>query len=213
VVIITAMGQSEHQIDLDHLGIVDLLVKPPDYHVIQSLLKGVAEGKWVRRKSIRRFSRQPSSFAQRTSMLVPERNGWEKSAQDVIDELRTTTGASCVILFCMDPLTDQVKIEAYAGTMELDPDYDWNQARYSPIQDVIQGGEQVFELDTQYSKSGMAQVRLTNLPTGRSCATIGLLKTKAQGVNLWAQEEMISQATNEHKLLSKSCLQTDSGVS
>ena len=53
-----------------------------------------------------------------------------------------------------------------------------------------------YEYNICASNFGMAQVRLTNLPTGHSCVRIGLLKTNTQGVNLWAQEEMISQASN-----------------
>ena len=59
---------------------------------------------------------------------------------------------------------------------------------------------------------GMVQVRLTNLPTGHLCAKIGLLETKAQGGDLWAHEEMISQAVNARKLPFELCLQTDCGA-
>jgi len=60
-----------------------------------------------------------------------------------------------------------------------------------------------------HAKLGMVQVRLTNWPTGHFCVRIGLSKTNSPGEDLWAQEEMISQARCEHKSPLLFCPLTD----
>ncbi len=151
--------------------VVDLVNKPPDLDEVGVLLRGVAAGKWVRRNPLLRVG-QPTDASNRVVAQKLEGKKWQDQVRDALEGLVTLTGATCVLLLEMEPGTEDARIEGRAGKGLISRNYDWNQARFSPIRDVIRGRESILELD---AKSEKAQKRFRNLyPLYHFASFIGL---------------------------------------
>ncbi|MFC2036915.1 S1 RNA-binding domain-containing protein [Chloroflexota bacterium] len=176
VVIVTGLDWFKQDLDLKDMQVVDLLLKPPDFDEVEMLLEGVASGRWVRRQPLARFGSARKTLIRRASAEADLRwKGWEQSVQAILDGLLASTGATGILLFDMDPVNPQVMVEAEAGTIERQPFYDWSQARYSPIRNVIQDGEEILEDDAQHYTSKDRFDNLLSLLSFSSCVAVPVL--------------------------------------
>lgn len=148
IVMVTAGDLLSVSPDFSGLNIVDVLYKPLDWDEVDILLQGVSAGRWARRNAQPTFTRAPAAEEQR-HLSTFQGPPWHEQVQATLAQLTRATGATCALLLEMNLDTERVKIMGQSASGALNTQYDWNQARFSPIRDVMRSQAEILESDAQ----------------------------------------------------------------
>lgn len=137
---------AERSRDLEALGVVDVFAKPLDLDEVLDTLSRLARGEALEPFRITppaQIEEAVNSF-QQLAMTMRSGTPLEDRLQAGVAALVRSTGAELGVLFHSDPVSRQVNISILVGTLPVNYRAEYALSA-SPVNDVIQEGDQVFE--------------------------------------------------------------------
>lgn len=165
----TAELLAERSQEIEHIGVIEVFVKPLDLDEIKHLLIRIGQGDTLPRWQM---TVQPSSLAipesfQKLAMTIRSNDSLADRLWMGLEHLLATTPAELGLIFRLDPISRVVFITARAGLMKLN-EMAIHGLGASPVRDVIEDGEHILE-NRMSGQTGERFRKLLDLLPFQSC--------------------------------------------